>query len=82
MPDDETSPAEDLYAAQRAELMTLLLQMKKTGEGLVIHGEPRLTSDDATAILQKLGRGAAFSRRERAALSDAGFNLPGLYPDL
>ena len=72
--------AEDVYAAQREELMSLLTRMKRTGEGLLLHGEPRLNSDDAAVILQKLSRGHSFSRRERAALTDAGFDLPALFP--
>lgn len=71
----------DIYAAQREELMTLLTRMKRTGEPLILHGELRLSSDDAVAILQKLGRGFGFSRRERSALVEAGFDLGRLYPD-
>jgi hypothetical protein len=71
---------EDIYAAQRDELLTLLRKMKSTGEGLVVHGRAVLSSDDAAAVLQKLGRGLGFSRRERSALTEAGFDLESLYP--
>jgi hypothetical protein len=75
-----TDPEEDIYAAQREEFLALLRRMKSTGEPLVVHGQRRLTADDAAAVLQKLGRGFGFSRRERDALSDAGFDLPKLFP--
>ena len=76
-----TEKNEDIYASQREELMTLLRRMKSSGEPLVVHGQPRLSSDDAAAVLQKLGRGFGFSRRERSALTDAGFDLDHLYPN-
>ncbi len=70
----------DVYAAQREELMVLLRRMKQSGEPLVVHGENRLSSDDAAVILRKLKRDFAFSRRERLALIDAGFDLEHLFP--
>lgn len=70
----------DVYAAQREELLALLQRMKRGGEPLVVHGEARLTADEAAVVLQKLSRRAGFSRKERAALSDAGFDLQRLYP--
>lgn len=77
-PDDHI----DVYAAQREELLTLLKKMKATGDPLVVHGSPVLSSEDAVVLLQKLGRGFGFSRRERLGLTEAGFNLSALYPTL
>ena len=78
---NEDLQTEDVYAAQREELMALLRRLMKTGESLVVHGEVRLTTDDAAVLLQKFRRGFGFSRKERTALSDAGFNLDALFPD-
>ncbi len=79
---DEETQTEDIYAAQREELMVLLRRMKASGEPLILHGEMRLTCDDAVAVLQKLGRDLPFSRRERTALTEAGFDLERLFPRL
>jgi hypothetical protein len=73
---------EDIYAAQREELMDLLRRLKTSGDSLVVHGEPRSTWEDAASVLKKLKRGYGFSRRESAALTEAGFDLPKLFPGL
>ena len=78
----EEEVREDIYAAQREELMELLRRLKASGDSLVIHGEPRLTWEDAASVLRKLKRGFGFSRRERSALIEAGFDLGNLFPEL
>ena len=80
MVDEET--IEDIYAAQREELMELLRRLKASGDSLVIHGQPRLTWEDAASVLKKLKRGSGFSRREHSALTEAGFDLTNLFPGL
>lgn len=71
----------DLYAAQRDELLRLLGGLMRRNEPLVVHDRARLTPDDLARVLQKLRNGYGFSRTERAALVDAGFDLDRLYPD-
>lgn len=70
----------DLYAAQRDELLRLLGGLMRRNEPLVVHDRARLTPDDLARVLQKLRNGYGFSRTERAALVDAGFDLDRLYP--
>lgn len=70
----------DLYAAQRDELLRLLGGLMRRNEPLVVHDRARLTPDDLARVLQKLRNGYGFSRTERTALVDAGFDLDRLYP--
>ncbi len=71
---------EDIYAAQREELLALLKGLSRRNEPLVVHGKARLTADDLARVLQKLRHGFGFSRTERSALTDAGFDLDELFP--
>lgn len=72
----------DLYAAQREELLTLLTRLFRGNEPLRVHEVTRLTPDDIARVLSKIRQGYGFSRTERAALTDAGFDLDRLFPDL
>ena len=77
-----SAPLEDTYAFQREELLGLLPRLTKKNESLLIHGVERLTADDAAHILHKVRQGSVFSGRERRALTEAGFDLPALFPNL
>lgn len=77
---EEISPLEDIYAAQREELMSLLKDLFHRHEPLRVHEQTRLTPDDIARVLQKLRQGYGFSRTERSALTDAGFHLDKLFP--
>jgi hypothetical protein len=82
---DTTPPPpleEDTYAYQREELFSLLRRLSKTNEPLLIHGERRLSPDDAARLLHKMRQGTHFSDRERLVLTEAGFNLRELFPKL
>lgn len=75
-PSDDT----DLYAYQREELLSRLSALARGNDSLVVHGRERLCNDDIVRVLQKIRQGYGFSRREREALTDAGFALDRLYP--
>lgn len=77
-----SAPLEDIYAFQREELLGLLQRLTKKNESFLIHGVERLTPDEAAHILHKIRQGSVFSGRERRALSEAGFDLPSLFPTL
>lgn len=81
MTPDAQAPSEDIHAYQRGELMDLLLGLSRRHEPLVVHGKARLGPDDVQRVIQKLRHGFGFSRAERAALTDAGFDLHLLFPD-
>ncbi|MBL0059658.1 MAG: hypothetical protein IPP35_11275 [Elusimicrobia bacterium] len=78
--DPAATSAEDVHAYQREELLELLRRLSRENEPLIVHGNERLTSDDAVRILQKIRHGFGFSRRERTALTDAGFDLDSVFP--
>ena len=73
---------DDIYGAQREELLSLLKSHAARNEPLVVHGQARLTPDDMSVLLQKIKRRIGFSRRERSSLTDAGFDLDRLFPGL
>jgi len=73
---------DETYAAQREELLQLLRERVRTNENLRTQAGTVLTSDEMGMILQKIKNRHAFSRRERLALTEAGFNLEWLYPGL
>lgn len=77
---DAESPV-DVYAAQREELMSTLIGLSRRNEPLRVHEKNRLTPDDIVRVLQKIRHGYGFSRTERTALTDAGFDLERLFPD-
>lgn len=80
---DETQEKEpDIYAAQREELMGRLKKCLAANEPFTVLERPRLTPDDIAVILQKLKNGYGFSRKERSALTEAGFHLEKLFPNL
>lgn len=82
---DETPPGdirEDTYAAQREELLVLLKTCLDKNEPLEVHGRTLLRHDDITSVLQKIKNRHHFSRRERAAITEAGFALEKIYPGL
>ena len=76
----ETS--EDIYVYQREELLELLRTLASRHEPLVINGEIMLRPDDIYRVLEKLHNRSHFSRKERHALTEAGFNLEQIYPGL
>jgi hypothetical protein len=90
MPEDQQmAPAakapvvrDEAYAAQREELTTLLKSCAAKNEPLRAYDKRVLTPDDISTVLHKLRHNLAFSRKERAALSEAGFDVEQMYPDL
>jgi hypothetical protein len=79
---EETPVSEDIYAAQRDELMKLLKRLSAAHEPLVVHGRPALVADEVMGVLTKIRRDFGFSRKERMALTEAGFDLENLFPKL
>ncbi len=77
---DAPKPQEDIYAYQRSELLDLLKTLADRHEPLVANGEILLRPDDVYVILQKIHNHNHFSRKEKHALTEAGFNLPKLFP--
>ena len=82
IPDEPRSLRDETYSAQREELLELLRDRVRRNETLRTQGGMVLTSDEMGIVLQKIKNGHSFSRKERAALTEAGFNLEWLYPDL
>lgn len=80
--ENASAEAEDIYAAQRDELLALLKGCMERNEPLRVHERKVLSQDDIPALLQKLRHKLPFSRREREALADAGFAVARLYPNL
>lgn len=79
----EKRPARDeAYDAQREELLRLLNACRSRYEPLRVHEKAVLAADEIPGLLQKIRHGLHFSRKEKAALADAGFHLDKLYPDL
>lgn len=76
---DDSGPS-DLYAFQRDELLTRLKGLCDAHEPWVVHGDLRLTPDDLARLLFKIRQGYGFSRRERCAMTDAGFQVDHLFP--
>lgn len=77
----ETQPLEDIYMAQREELMSLLRTCVKTNEPLRVHQKIALMPDEMSVVLQKIRNGYGFSRKERTALTEAGFLLDKMFPE-
>ena len=73
---------DDTYSAQREELSGLLKGCLDKNEPLKVHEKPVLTQDDIYRVLHKIRTNMGFSRKERSALTEAGFDLERLYPDL
>ena len=76
----DPSRVEDIYGFQRDELLDLLRSLSSRHEPLVIHGNIMLWADDIPRVLEKIKNRNHFSRKERHALMEAGFNLDLLYP--
>ncbi len=72
----------DTYSAQREEMIALLKACLNKNEPLCVHEKPLLTPDDMYLILYKIKQNIGFSRKERNALTEAGFHLDQIYPDL
>lgn len=72
--------AEDIYAAQRDELLTLLSRLSSSNEPLTVHGNALLTPDEMSIIIVKIKNKHHFSRKERAGLIEAGFDVDHLFP--
>lgn len=70
----------DLYAYQREELLSHLKQLFDAHAPWVVHGRALLDPDDIARLRQKIRQGYGFSRRERAALTEAGFHVDALFP--
>lgn len=89
MKDSEDAPIvdaeiirDDTYAAQRDELLRLLKTCLDGNGPLRVHEKPVLIPDEIYVILQKIKHSHPFSRKERQALEEAGFQIDKLYPDL
>lgn len=70
----------DLYAYQREELLSRLKELFDAHAPWVVHGRALLDPDDIARLRQKIRHGYGFSRRERSALTDAGFHVDALFP--
>jgi hypothetical protein len=78
----EDAPEEDVYAAQRQELLDALTACLREHRPFTAIGRPVLGRDDIPALLQKIKHEHPFSRKERNALKEAGFQVEKLYPKL
>ena len=76
----ETS--DDIYFYQREELAGLLKSLANRHEPLMINGEVALFADEIYRVLEKINQKHHFSRKERHALTEAGFNLEQIHPGL
>jgi hypothetical protein len=79
---EERPVRDEAYNAQREELLRLLNACRARYEPLRAHEKPVLAADEIPGLLQKIRHGLQFSRKEKAALLDAGFHIDKLYPDL
>lgn len=75
-----TEPDADLYAYQRDELLSRLQKLFDDHAPWVVHGQALLDPDDIARLRQKIRQGHGFSRRERTALTEAGFRVDALFP--
>ena len=82
MPDTPIEEKEDIYAYQRSELLELLKSLASRHDPLVANGQKLLWPDEIYVILQKINQKHHFSRKERHALIEAGFDLNQLFPGL
>ncbi len=80
--EDSAVETEDVYAAQRDELLSVLKGCMSRNEPLRVHERNVLSQDDIPALLQKIKNRLPFSRREKDALSEAGFAVARLFPKL
>lgn len=80
--EDAVAEIEDIYAAQRDELLGLLRDCMGRNEPLRVHGKTVLSYDDIPTLLQKIKNRLPFSRREREGLIEAGFAVARLFPNL
>ena len=78
----DPSLIEDIYSFQREELLELLRSLSSRHEPLSVHGNILLWADDIPRVLEKMKNRNHFSRKERHALTEAGFNLELMYPGL
>ncbi len=81
MADETLQESSDLYAYQREELLRLLKDLSSRHEGLSTRGEMLLTAEEIPRILERIRQRHHFSRKERHALSEAGFDMHNLFPD-
>jgi len=73
---------DDMYSAQREELHMTLKACLDKNEPLSVHEKAVLIPDEIYVVLQKIKHSNHFSRKERNALTEAGFQVDNLYPDL
>lgn len=73
---------DDIYYAQRQELQELLTSCAKKHAPLVALDRILLKPDEIYTVLHKINQRNHFSDKERRALSEAGFNLGLLFPEL
>lgn len=78
---DETVQDQDIYAYQREELMRLLIGLSARHEGLSTRGETLLSAEEIPRIIERIRQRHHFSRKERHALTEAGFDMQHLYPE-
>ena len=74
--------AEDLYIFQKEELSELLERLTGLHEPLVIHEKVLLPPDSVQRLFAKIRQGEYFSHREKQALTDAGFDVSKIFPEL
>ena len=73
---------EDLYAYQRSELIDLLKSLANRHQPLVVNGQTLLVADDVYVVMQKINQKHHFSRKEKHALIEAGFDIEQVFPGL
>jgi hypothetical protein len=79
---EERPVRDEAYAAQRDELLRLLQTCRQNYQPLRVHERTVLGADEIPGLLQKIRHGLHFSRKELTALTEAGFLVEKLYPDL
>ncbi len=73
---------DDIYAYQRSELLSVLMDCTKRNIPLSGLGEILLRVDEIFTLLHKINQRNHFSRKEQHALVTAGFNPELLFPEL
>ena len=73
---------DDIYYSQREELKGLLQSLASSHESLIVRDEVLLRPDDIHRLLEKLKNQNHLSRKERHAVTEAGFDLSQIYPGL
>ena len=75
------SDSDDLYYAQREELIERLKTHVKKSEYLIVYDRILLSPDEMQLILRKIWQEVHFSRKEKDSLIEAGFNIDKIFPN-